>query len=455
MQQHLLLLLNDSVENKKRIDELFTKNQLLTNQLNNDSVENKMKLDKVFTENQLLRKDSAEHKKRIDELFTENQLLTSQLKNDSVENKKRVDKVFTENQFLRKDSAEHKKRIDELFTENQLLTSQLKNDSVENKKRVDKVFTENQFLRKDSAEHRKRIDELFTENKRLNQQLKKTKAGLNLFKENAEKTSDEQMISKLLDQCVTDVCNDFNKILMERYNDYLQKGNQIAYPDIHNSLLRKFCSFEEMLLIEAEVQKCVDQFSKELHKTSLFDDFVQDEILHEYKQNKINSIDEFNKIKIILPSSCWKYANEKMKRCVEICCNFEHMKQGMKFDNYIEARIAQVAVFKQSLEQYRPVLEQENKCLFLGGYHYYQITLASLPVTRSIMRGSYDIELTITCAQNNVISFSFKRKGHGAGFMIGTAITVNPVNPVNPVLVDAGGHQLNLKCIVRVPDIIY
>ena len=59
----------------------------------------------------------------------------------------------------------------------------------------------------------------------INQQLKETKADLNLFKENYEKTSDEQMISKLLDQCVTDVCNDFNQILMVRYNDFLQKCN--------------------------------------------------------------------------------------------------------------------------------------------------------------------------------------------------------------------------------------
>ena len=49
------------------------------------------------------------------------------------------------------------------------------------------------------------------------------------------------MISKLLGQCVTDVCNDFNKILMERYNDYLQKGNQMESPNINNSLLHKFC----------------------------------------------------------------------------------------------------------------------------------------------------------------------------------------------------------------------
>ena len=198
------------------------------------------------------------------------------------------------------DSVENKKNIDELSTKNQLLNNQLKNDSVGNKKRIDELITENQLLRKDSVEHNKRIDELFTENKRLNQQLKETKADLNLFKENAEKTSDEQMISKLLDQCVTDVCNDFNKILMERYNNYLQKGNQIKSPEINNSLLlHKFCSFEE-ILIEAEVQKDIDQFSKELQETILVNDFIQDKMLHTYKQNKINSIDDFNKIKIVL-----------------------------------------------------------------------------------------------------------------------------------------------------------
>ena len=220
------------------------------------------------------------------------------------------------------------------------------------------------LLLHDSVENKKRNDELFTENQRLNQQLKETKADLNLFKENPEKTSDEQMINKLLDQCATDVCNDFNKILMERYNYYSQKGNQIAYPLINNSLLRKFFSFEEKL-VEAEVQKAIDQFSKELRETILLDDFIQDEIINAYKQNKINSIDDFNKIKTILPSSCWKDANEKMKRCVDICCNFEHMKQGMKFDNYIEGK---VAASKQGLlEPYRSVLQQGNKCLYLDG----------------------------------------------------------------------------------------
>ena len=219
---------------------------------------------------------------------------------------------------------------------------------------------------------------MFSENQRLNQQLKETKADLNLFKENYEKSSDEQMIIKLLDQCVTDVCNDFNEILMERYNDYLQKGDQIVYPNINNSsLLRKFCSFEE-ILVEAEVQKDIDQFSKELNETILVDDFIQDEILHAYKLNKINSIDDFNKIKIILPSSCWKDANEKMKRCVEICCNFEHMKQGMKFDNDFEGKVA--ASKQRLLEQYRSV-QQGRYILVFDGYHYYQITLASLPVT--------------------------------------------------------------------------
>ena len=327
MQQHLLLLLNDSVENKKKNDELSTKNQLLTNELKNDSVE---------------------HKKKIDELFTENQWLNQQLKNDSVENKK---------------------RFDELFTGNKRLNLQLKNDSVE---------------------HKKRIDEFFTENKRLNQQLKETKADLNLFKENDEKTSDEQMISKLLDQCVTDVCNDFNKILMERYNYYLQKSNEIASPDINNSLLCKFYSFEE-IPIQAEVQKVIDQFSKELQETILVDDFIQDKMLHAYKQKKINSVDDMFKFKIISPSSCWKDANEKMKRCVEICCNFQHIKQGMKFDNSIEGKVA--ALKQRLLERYHSVLLEDNNCLCLDGYSYYQITLASLPFRRSIKGGRYDIEL--------------------------------------------------------------
>ena len=371
MQQHLLLLSHDSVENKKKIDELSTKNQLLTNELKNDSVE---------------------HKRRIDEFFTENKRLSKQLKDDSVE---------------------HKKRIDELFTENKRLNQQLKDDSVE---------------------HKRSIDEFFTENKRLNQQLKETKADLNLFKENDEKTSDEQIISKLLDQCVTDVCNDFNKILMERYNAYLQKGNEIASTNINNSLLRKFFSLEEKFT-EPEVQKDIDQFSKELHEINLVDDFIQDEILHACKQNKINSIDDLNKIKTILPNSCWKGANEKMKRCVEICCNFEQMKQGMKFDNYIEGK---VAASKQRLEQYRSLLQQGNKCLCLDGYNYYQITLASLPVTRYVNSVNNSARLTITfSAQNNVISFSFKSGIYS-----------------HPVLMEAEGHQLNLKCVEEYKEYI-
>ena len=333
--------------------------------------------------------------------------------------------------LLLNESVENKIKIDDLSTKNQLLANQLKNDSVDNKKRVDKVFTENQLLRKDSAEHKKRIDEMFTENQRLNQQLKETKADLNLFKENDEKTSDEQMISKLLDQCVTDVCNDFNKILMERYNDYLQKGNQIASRNINNSLFRKFCSFEE-ISTEADVQKVIDQFSKEIQKTNLVDDFMQDEMLHVYKQNHRVY---FKKMKIILPSSFWKDANEKMKRCVEICCNFEHMKQGMKLANYMEtSRIL--------LEKYSSVLEDGKQSLRLNEYYYYQITLASLPFTRSILtnkRGISGFELTVTfSALNNVISFSFKKNVHSRAYF-----------ESHSLLVDAAGHQLNLKCVVQ------
>ena len=292
------------------------------------------------------------------------------------------------------------------------------------------------LLLNDSVENKKRNDELFIENQRLNQQLKETKADLNLFKENAEKTSDYQMINKLLDQCVTDVCNDFNKILMERYNYYSQKGNQIASPNVNNSLLRKFCSFEK-ILIEAEVHKGIDQFSKELQETILVDDFIEDEILHAYKQDKINSID-FNKIKIILPSSCWKDANEKMKRCVEICCNFEHMKQGMKFDNYIEGKVA--ASKQRLLEQYRSVLQQGNKCLYLDGYNYYQITLASLPVRRIINNtNGDDIDVKITVSpQDNVVSLSFKANAN------------RRYTSVNPLLVDGTGQQeLRLKCVAQ------
>ena len=365
--------------------------------------------------------------------------------NDSVENKKNIDELSTKNQLLnnqlKSDSVGHKKRFDELFTENQRINNQLTNDSVENKKSIDELLTQNQLLRKDSVGHKKRIDELFTENQSFKRQLKETKADLNLFKDIDGKASDEQMINKLLDQCVTEVCNDFNEILMERYNDYLQKGNQIASPKINNSsLLRKFFSFEEIFL-QAEVQKAIDQFSKELQETSLVDDFIQDEILHAYKQNKINSIDNFNKVKIILPSSCWKDANEKMKRCVEICCNFEHMKQAIKFDDYIEGTVA--ASKQRLLRQYRSVLQQGNEWLRLGGYNYYQITLASLPLTRSISSGGYKFELTITfSAQNNVISFSFNSKLYRASLIS------------HPVLVDARGQQLNLKCVVQFQEYI-
>ena len=311
--------------------------------------------------------------------------------------------------LLLNDSVENKKKNDELSTENQLLTNQLKNDSVG---------------------HKKRIDELFTENQRLNQHLKETKADLNLFKENDEKTSDEQMINKLLDQCVTDVCDDFNHKIMERYNYYLQKGNKIASPNIHNSFLRKFCSFEE-ILVEAEVQKVIDQFFKEVRE--LNDNFTQDEILHAYKQNHI---DYFKKIKTILPSSCWKDANEKTQKRVDICCNFAHMKQGLKLANSIEVRIGRVAASKQELlQQGGLALQEGNKCLYLNtGHHYYQVTLASLPVTR-IIKSRVDIDVTITC--NNVVSLSFKANADGK------------YTPVAPVLVDAAGQQpLDLKCVI-------
>ena len=90
---------------------------ILLNTLNHDSVEHKKGIDELFTENQKL----SEQLKKTNELSTKNQLLNNQLKDDSVEHKKRIDELFTENQLLRKDSVEHKKRIDELFTENQRL----------------------------------------------------------------------------------------------------------------------------------------------------------------------------------------------------------------------------------------------------------------------------------------------------------------------------------------------
>ena len=386
MQQHLLLLFNDSVGNKKKNDELSTKNHLLTNQLNNDSVG---------------------HKKRIDELFTQNQL-------------------------LRKDSVEHKKRFDELFTGNQRINNQRKNDSVGHKKRIDELFTQNQLLRKDSVEHNKKIDELFTENQRLNQQLKETKADLNLFKENDQKASDEQMISKLLDQCVTDVCDDFNKIVNTRCSKYTSEITILAYPKLMNSLLPKFCSFEE-ILVEAEVQKVIDQFSKAAQEIN--NNFIQDEVLHAYKRTKIDNIDDLNKLKTILPSSssCWKEANEKMKSCVDICFNIERMKRGLKLVKFIEERMEKFSTSTQEWAQKCGLLQEGNKCLYVDPYHYYQITLASLPVTRIIYTDGVNIDVTITVnPQNNVVSLSFK------------------VAAYPPVLVDATGQkELRLKCVVQ------
>ena len=189
--------------------------------------------------------------------------------------------------------------------------------------------------------------------------------------------------------------------------------------------------------MEAEVQKGIDQFCKKLQ-----DDFIQDKMLHAYKQNKISSIDDLNKMKTILPSSFWKVANEKMKRSVEICCNFQHIQQGMKFDNYIE-RTSKAEL----LRQYHSVLQQRNKCLCLDGYHYYQITLTSLPVTHSIYSGSNAFELTIPfSAQNNVISFSFNT------YMKNGVVGTNLIN--HPLQVDAGGHQLYLKCVEHLQEYI-
>ena len=109
------------------------------------------------------------------------------------------------------------------------------------------------------------------------------------------------------------------------------------------------------------------------------------------------------------------------------------MKQGMKFDNYIEEK---VAASKQRLLKHRSVLQQENKCLYVNGYHYYQITLASLPVTHSFISGNLAFELTITFSAFNVISFSFKKTN--ARFLSFS----------NLVLLVAAGQQLKLKCLV-------
>ena len=276
-----------------------------------------------------------------------------------------------------------------------------------------------------------------SENQRLNQQLKETKFDLNLFQENAEKT-DEQMISKLLDQFFNDGRYDFNEILMERYKGYLEKVTYTKSPIIDYSLLRKFCSFEE-ILVEAEV---FCQFTKELQKIN--NNFIQDEVLHAYKRSKIDSINDLNEIKTILPSSnsCWKEANERMKKCVDICCNFEHKKQGLKLAKHIEARIGKVPALKQGLLQ-----QEGNKCLYLAYNlcHYYQITLASLPVTHIIKntRG-LDIDVTITVSpQNNVVSLSFKADANGR------------YSSVNPVLMDAAGEQeLRLECVAQFQEYI-
>ena len=410
MQQHLLLLLNDSVESKKKTDELSTKNQSVNNQLKNDSVEHKKRIDELFTENQKLNQQL----KKTKELSTKSQLLTNQLKNDSVGHKKRIDELFNENEWLN----QQLKKTKEFSTKGQLLNNQLKNDSVG---------------------HKKRIDELFTENQRLNQQLKETKADLNLFKESAE----QKMISELLDPCVTDVCDDFNKLLIERYNDYLKKGNRINFPNTKNSLLRKFCSFEE-ILVEVEVQKGIDQFTKEVQKIN--NNFIQDKMLHAYKRSKIDSIDDLNKIKTILPSSssCWKYANEKMKRYVDICCNFEHMKQGLKLANFIERRIKQVPSLKQ-LQDGGVALHEGNKCLYLNSFHYYQVTLASLPVKCIIKNTNVvDIDVTITVSpKDNVVTLTFKADANGR------------CTAVYPLLVDAAGQQpLTLKSVVQFQEYI-
>ena len=182
-------------------------------------------------------------------------------------------------------------------------------------------------------------------------------------------------------------------------------------------------------MIEAEVQKVIDQNSKQLREVN--DNFKQDDILHAYRQNQI----DYFKIKTILPSSCWKDANEKVKRSVEICCNLEYMKQGMKIANYIEGKVA--ASKQRLLEQYRSVVQQENKCLNLDGYHYYQITLASLPVACSIRSGLRNFHLKISFStENNFIYFSF---------IINLFLLRS-----HPLLVNAAGHpsQFEMCCTI-------
>ena len=101
-QQHLLLLMTDSVEKKTTIKEILQ-----------DSVEKKKSIDDLVT-------DSVEKKKTIADLLT-----------DSVEKKKTIDDLLT-------DSVEKKKTIADLLA-----------DSVEKKKTIDRLSATNKILNHD------------------------------------------------------------------------------------------------------------------------------------------------------------------------------------------------------------------------------------------------------------------------------------------------------------------
>ena len=288
-QQHLLLLMNDSVEKKKTIADLLTdsvgKKKTIADLLT-DSVEKKKTIADLLT-------DSVEKKKTIDDLLT-----------DSVEKKKTIDGLLT-------DSVEKKKTIDDLVT-----------DSVEKKKSITDLLT-------DSVKKKKTIDKLSAANQLLNHELNKLKADFDLLKETVVGTSKDQILSDAkLGGIFKDMCQEdkFREILLKEFNDRLSKMSEIARKYDLKFLMNS-------ISVEDKEQQLI-AISKEMQVEK--NNFIKNEIIVKYTQMVIDGIDDFVKIKVDSPSSCCKQTFEQLKSHIKTFHYFEHMNQVIKFHGNID-----------------------------------------------------------------------------------------------------------------------
>ena len=281
----------------------------------NDSVEKKKTIADLLA-------DSVEKKKTIDDLLT-----------DSVEKKKTIDDLVT-------DSVEKKKTIDDLLT-----------DSVEKKKTIADLLA-------DSVEKKKTIDTLSATNQILNHDLNKLKADFDLLKETVIGTSKDQILSnEKLGGIFKDMCQEdkFREILLKEFNDRLSKTREIARKYDLKFLMNS-------MSVEDKEQQLIDAISKEMQVEK--NNFIKNEIIVKYTQKVIDGIDEFVKMKVDSPSSCYIQTFEQLKSHIKTFNYFDHMNQVRKFHGEIEDILNNV---------------KEIHRLFNEGYYYYRIQSTSLP----------------------------------------------------------------------------